>query len=65
MVQPRNEVRPQRPSSKKRRHTMAPDRREPGPTMQILAREDLREIVRKLALGERPGITFEPVGTDR
>lgn len=65
MVQPRNEVRPQRPSSKKRRQSMTLDRRESGTTMQVLAREDLREIVRKLALGERPGITIEPLSTDR
>ncbi len=65
MVQPRNEVRPRRLSSKKRRPSMVPVRREPGTTMQVLAREDLREIVRKLALGERPGITFDPLSTDR
>ncbi len=34
-------------------------------TLNVLAREDLREIVRRLALGDRPGTAFEPVSAKR
>ena len=33
--------------------------------MQVLGRDDLREIVRRLALGDRPGVAFEPISTGR
>jgi hypothetical protein len=65
MVQRPYQIRRQRPASNKRRRPGALDRREPETTIQVLAREELREIVRRLALGDRPGIAFEPLPSNR
>lgn len=40
-------------------------RPQPVLTLSVLAREELREIVRRLALGDRPGTALEPVSTKR
>ena len=61
MVRQRTRIRRQRPmlnNTKKSRKLQASDRREAGTTMHVLAREELREIVSRLALGDRPGVAF-------
>ena len=58
---------PQRPSAAARQGRRIPVTSQPQPvlTLSVLAREDLREIVRRLALGERPGTAIEPVSSKR
>jgi len=52
-------------NTKKSRKLQVSDRRGAGTTMHVLAREELHEIVSRLALGDRPGVAFEPISTDR
>ena len=65
MIRRRNQIRPQRPMYRKRPRITESVGCEPGTTMQVLARDELREIVRRLALGDRPGIALEPIPARR
>ncbi len=47
------------------RRTRGSSQPQPVMTLKVLARDDLREIVRRLALGDRPGTAFEPVPAQR
>ncbi len=47
------------------RRNSVTSRPQPVLTLNVLAREELREIVRRLALGDRPGTGIEPVSLKR
>ena len=65
MIRRRNQIRPKRPVNKKRPRITESVGCEPGTTMQVLARDELREIIRRLALGDRPGIALDPIPVRR
>lgn len=65
MMQPRYQDQRRRPVTIKRHCLAAADQRETRPTIKVLAREELREIVRRLALGDRPGIALDSLTNER